>query len=383
MREQKLTVVAALGLTQTLAWASSYYLPALVAAPIARDLAISTTNVFAAFSLALLISALLGPRVGRTIDLIGGRGMLMLSNLVMASGLVALALAHGAAQMWLGWMLIGAAMGLGLYDTAFATLTRIYGHEARTPITGITLMAGFASTVGWPLTALGLATLGWRQTCLAWAAAHILLGLPVNRFLLPHTSAAAPDVSPVAARPHIALDRNMILLALAFAMGWIVSTAMAAHLPRLLAAAGATPTEAIAAAALVGPAQVAARFVEVALLQRCHPLLTARVSAALHPLGAAAIAIFGVAAIAPFTLLHGAGNGILTIARGTVPLALYGPQNYGLRLGILGTPARIGQAFAPLLFGELIERFGVNVLIVSAAFALVGLAAFSLVKPST
>jgi MFS family permease len=161
---RQLPVVLALGTTQTLAWASSYYLVAILADPIARDLDTSSTAVFAAFSAALLISAMLGPRVGRTIDLIGGRGVLTGSKLVFAAGLVLLSVANSQALSWLAWLVFGVAMGLGLYDTAFATLGRIYGDKARSAITGITLLAGFASTVGWPLTAWGAEAIGRAET---------------------------------------------------------------------------------------------------------------------------------------------------------------------------------------------------------------------------
>src|SRR5262249_32354237 len=182
MRE-RLPVILVLGTTQTLAWASSYYIPAILADPIARDLGISSTQVFAAFSAALLIAALLGPRIGARIDAVGGREVLVISNLVLAAGLVLLGLAHGAVLLWAAWLVLGLGMGLGLYDAAFAALGRLYGTAARGPITGITLIAGFASTVGWPLTALGDGAIGWRNTCFAWALAHLLLGLPLNRLL--------------------------------------------------------------------------------------------------------------------------------------------------------------------------------------------------------
>jgi hypothetical protein len=174
------------------------------------------------------------------------------------------------------------------------------------------------------------------------------------------------------------MDRNMWLLAVAFAAGWTISTAMAAHLPRLLQAAGATETQAITAGALIGPAQVAARIIEAIFLKRFHPLFSARLSSIMHPVGAALLCL-GADAVPMFAVLHGAGNGILTIARGTVPLALYGPVNYGYRLGVLGAPARVGQAGAPLLFAVLIDKFGAGALVVSAALGLVTLAAFCLV----
>lgn len=376
----RLIIVAALGTAQTLAWASSYYLIAIVADPMAASLGTSSTAVFAAFSASLLVSALLGPRVGRIIDRLGGREVLAVSNLLYAAGLVALGMAQSAWTMWLGWLLLGAAMGMGLYDAAFAALGRIYGTAARQPITGITLIAGFASTVGWPLTAWGVAAIGWRYTCLGWALAHLAIGLPLNLLLLPNLRGTAPAIA-AQARPHIPMDRIMWLLGFAFAAGWIVSTGMAAHLPRVLEAAGATTAEAVAAAALVGPGQVAARMMEAGFLSRYHPLLSARLSTVCHPVGAALLVSGGGWLAMPFTLLHGAGNGVLTIARGTVPLAVFGPENYGYRLGLLGAPARIAQAAAPLAFGFLIDRWGASVLYASSLACIAALLALVCVHP--
>jgi MFS family permease len=141
-------VVAALGTAQTLAWGSSYYLPAILADPIAQGLGLSRTTVFGLFSGALLLSAVLGPSVGRAIDNRGGQGVLTLSNLVLAAGLVLLGVAQGVFMLALAWAVLGIGTAMGLYDPAFATLTGLYGRDARGPITGITLIAGFASTVG-------------------------------------------------------------------------------------------------------------------------------------------------------------------------------------------------------------------------------------------
>src|ERR1700686_4830748 len=185
MTERQLPLILALGTTQTLAWASSYYLPAILADPIARDLGVSSNWIFDAFSASLVISALLGPRVGRQIDLVGGRSVLSISNLTLAAGLVLLGVSYSVPVLIVAWLLLGVGMGFGLYDAAFGALGRIYGDAARRSITGITLIAGFASTVGWPLSAWGLDTIGWRNPCFAWAAAHILIGLPINYFTLP------------------------------------------------------------------------------------------------------------------------------------------------------------------------------------------------------
>jgi hypothetical protein len=238
-------------------------------------------------------------------------------------------------------------------------------------------MAGFASTVGWPLTALGLAHLGWRDTCFAWAAAQLVIGLPLNLLIIPPVPAGAHKAA-AAVKPQIPIDRPMVLLAITFAAAWSVTGAMAAHLPRILEATGATPLQAVTAGALIGPAQVAARIVEAFVLSRHHPLLSTKLACITHPLGAAIIGVAGGGAASAFALFHGAGNGILTIARGTLPLAIFGPTNYGYRLGLIGAPARMAQAGAPLAFGLLTDLMGGKVLIVSSALSLTALLALSL-----
>ena len=374
------TTVTVLGITQTLAWASSYYLPAILALPIARDTGIDSLQVFAAFSVSLLISAVLGPRVGRTIDAFGGREVLAMSNIAFAAGLMILSMATSGSGVWCAWLVLGVGMSLGLYDAGFATLGRIYGDKARSAITGITLIAGFASTVGWPLTAWGDSTIGWRATCLVWACVHVLIALPMNRFLLPKFTSTSAEKQ-AAQNAQVPLDRNMLLLGFAFASAWMVTAAMAVHLPRILQATGASATEAIAAGMLIGPAQVGARIIEAGWLSRFHPMVSLRLACFAHPLGAALLTVSGAAFPAVFVVLHGAGNGILTIARGTVPLAIFGPQNYGLRLGLLGAPARIAQAASPLLFAWLIDHMGAGILLATSGFLLAALLALAWVRP--
>ncbi|MGL4439246.1 MAG: MFS transporter [Bosea sp. (in: a-proteobacteria)] len=352
-------IVSALGTAQTIAWASSYYLPAVLATPMAASLGVSPVWVFAGFSAALVVSALVGPWAGARIDSLGGRGVLAASNVIFAAGLGLLATAQSVEMMFAGWIVIGLGMGAGLYESAFATLTGIYGADARSPITGITLIAGFASTVGWPLSALLEANHDWRMACLVWAGLHLLVALPLNAILPAGTLSAPARDAPIekaAAAP--SETRVMALLAFVFAVTWFCSTAMAAHLPRLLETAGATTAVAVAAGALIGPAQVVARVAEFGLLRKVHPLMSARIAAIGHPMAVATLMLIGAPAAYAFTLLHGAGNGILTIAKGTLPLALFGPAGYGFRQGLLNAPARIMQALAPLLFGYALERFG-------------------------
>ena len=374
-------LVLRLGSAQTLAWASSYYLPAMLADAMAAELGVPSTRVWLGFSLALGVSALLGPASGRAIDRHGGRRVLVVSSVVFAAGLVTLGLASGPASMTLGWLVLGLAMGCGLYDAAFATLVRLQGPAARPAITGITLLAGFASTVGWPLSAWIAHTWGWREACLAWAALHLVLGLPLNASLpqaapatphredpaLPQSSAPATTQ---ATAPAQSPRRVGIALAYVFAATWFVSTAMAAHLPQMLVAHGATLSGAVAVAALVGPAQVAGRLAEYGLMRRLHPLWSARLAATAHPLGALVWLLLGPIASPLFAVLHGSGNGILTIAKGTLPLALFGPHGYGARQGWIMAPSRVAQAFAPLAFGACVARWGAQAMWLSAALGL-------------
>jgi MFS family permease len=358
-------------------------LPALLAAPLADSLGIPVTHVFGAFTLALVVSALVGPTAGRAIDTHGGRSVLRVTNLLFAIGLGALGLAQAEWQVWAAWCVIGLAMGSGLYDAAFATLVRLYPVSARQAITGITLIAGFASTVGWPLTAWWIDAMGWRGTCFAWAALHIAIGLPLHNLLprhrveqppdaraLLHTADDSHDTSP---RRQIGGTGVAMAIAAVFAITWFTSTAMAAHLPALLQGMGLGSASALGVAMLVGPAQVAGRLLEFGFLRRVHPLLSTRLAAAGHPLGVVVLLLLGPSGAWLFAGLHGMGNGILTIAKGTLPLVVFGAVGYGERQGWLMAPARIAQALAPLLFGVAVARWGSGALWLTAGLGLLAL----------
>lgn len=434
-------VVLLLGSAQTLAWASSFYLPALLAAPMARELGLEVATVFLAFSLALVLSAVVGPATGRFIDRHGGRHLLMGTSLLFAAGLALLGWVQGPWSLFAAWAVIGVAMGAGLYDAAFAGLVWLYGRASRDPITGITLLAGFASTVGWPLTAWMSDEWGWRGACFGWAALHVVLGLPLNALLprrrqpppawageatevapaaksatgtkagaaptsitastampqsastsalataspaatapIPVTAPATPAAAAASVAPAAVPWKPLLLLAFIFATTRFVSTGIGAHLPGLLMAAGATLAAAVAAGTLVGPAQVAGRVLEFGLLRKWHPLLSARLAALGPPLGMGALLVFGLPAAAPFALLHGAGNGIITIAKGTLPLAMFGPQGYGTRQGWLSMPAQSVQAFAPWLFGLALQSSPRTVMVMACAVSLSAVGALLLLR---
>jgi predicted MFS family arabinose efflux permease len=379
--------VTAIGVAQTIAWGSSFYLPAMLAPGMASAFGRSASDVFGLLSIALLLAALVSPAAGRLIDRHGGRPVLLVATLLFVAGLVTLAAANHAAALVAGWLLLGVAMGCGLYDAAFAALVRLLGREARRSISGITLIAGFASSVGWPLSAWMQSAWGWRGACLGWAALHLLVALPLYLWSLPKLGAAeadapgsapaampapstvrAPDTAPTESRrPALAL------LMLLFVCWSFVSGAVATHLPALLLAAGVPVAGAVAMAALAGPSQVAARLLELSLLSRRSPLLSARLAGLGHPLAAGALLLLGPWAAVPFVVLHGLGNGLLTIVRGTLPLALFGPAGYGARQGFIALPGRLLGAASPWLFGLLIEARGVQALWLTAALGGAGL----------
>jgi MFS family permease len=312
--------------------------------------------------------------------------VLTCTNVVFAAALALLAVAQGPVVMFLSWTLMGMAMAAGLYDGAFATLVKLYGTGSRGAITGITLLAGFASTVGWPITAWIEGVFGWREACLFWAFAHLAVGIPLNISLPRHnvlkdsrTSAARAAAEDVSAEPSPRI--TTILLATVFALTWFVATAMAAHLPRLLQIYGYGAGAALAMASLVGPAQVAARLLEFGFMRATHPLILARLASIAHPAGALLMMALGGPAGVVFALLHGAGNGVLTIAKGTLPLVIFGPDSYGARLGLLMAPARITQAFAPYLFGLAMDHLGKGALWLSIGIGLISCLALLGLKP--
>ena len=384
---ERVVTVAKLGSSVTIAYASTYYILAILAKDIAQSLGLAVSTVFLAFSVALLVSAVLGPWAGRLVDHYGGRRVLSFNSLVFAGGLAALSAVQGPVGLFAAWMLIGVAMSAGFYEGAFSALVRMYGATARSAITGITLIAGFASTIGWPLTTWLNLEFGWRGACLAWAAIHVLIALPLNLSLPSAKKAqkvdAAVPASPEAAnqpKAQAAAPSTSWLLAFVFGATWFTATAMAAHLPQLLQANGVGLASAIAFASLVGPAQVAGRLLEYSLLRNISPLVSARIASNAHATGALFFLAIGVPAGVVFTVMHGAGNGVMTIANGTLPLLFFGPGGYGARQGKLMMPARFAQALAPYVFGLAIERFGASALWFSIALGLMAFAALLVLR---
>jgi len=350
LRAPQTAIMLVLGLGQTIAFASSFYLLGVLGDAIAADLALAPTFVFGLMSLALAVTPLVAPRAGRWIDERGGKTVLLLSNVIFAAGLCLMAAAPGAVVLTAAMLVIGAAMAIGMYGTPFAILVRLYGEDARRSITGVALLGGLGSAVGWPLTAWLEHSFGWRGACLAWAGLHIAVCLPLAAVVVPRVYGQAHHTQAETPEP-VVWDRRMVQLAVLFACAWFVSTAMSSHLPRLLAAFGLTPAKAATVAGLVGVAAVSVRFAEFTVMRRFAPLIATRVATLMHPLGAAGLLALGAPGAPLMALGQGAGAGMLTVAKGVLPLTLFGAQNYAYRSALLSRPAQFVQIGGPALYG--------------------------------
>lgn len=358
----KLTVVSAIGTAQILAWGSSYYLLAVLAGPIAADTGWSLAWVMGALSIGLLVSGLVAPRVGHIIERNGGRPVLASSAILLAVGLFGLGVSPTLPVFIAAWVVIGVGMGTGLYDPAFSALGRLYGDEARQAITQVTLFGGFASTVCWPLTALLAEHLGWRGACLAYAAVHLVVVLPLYLFGMPQE--ARKNAPSVAAAGAVAADRvradqrfAFILLATGFTLASVIMTVIAVHLLALMQAQGLVLAAAVAFGTLIGPSQVAGRILEMVFGRKANPIWTLVSSAALVVIGLGLlVAAPGIAAAS--IVLYGMGSGLRSIARGTVPLLLFGREGYAILMGRLAFPTLLATAAAPILGAWLLDLLG-------------------------
>lgn len=379
MMHRRAAVISTLGVIEILAWGSSYYLLAVIAGPISAETGWPLTWITAGLSGGLLVAGLLSPLIGRTVGRHGGRPVLAGSAMLLALGLTLLGTSRSFPVFCLAWLVLGAGMGAGLYDAAFATLGRTYGEGARSAITALTLWGGFASTVCWPLSAFLVEQVGWRGTCFVYAAIQAGFSLPLILALIPRPPPlppAAPAGTGANKRPEGGDRRPFLLLAAIGVCGGVISAAFSVHLLTVLQQLGLSLAAAVSLGALFGPAQVGARILEAAGRGRHHPLWTLTAALALV---AAGLASLGTGAVLPglAIILYGGGNGLFSIARGTVPLALFGPSRYAALVGALALPNLLAQALAPWLGAWVITRFGAGAAL--AALACLGLVNLGLV----
>jgi MFS transporter len=382
--------VSVLGVTQILSWGALFYPPVLTVPLIATDHGWSRAFAMGGFSAALFVGGLCSRYIGATIDRVGGHVVMPVGSLLGAAGLFALVVVHSAGAYFAVWMVLGAAMAASLYDPAFATLGRIFGAAARAPITTLTLAGGFASTVSWPATQFLIDTVGWRGTYLIYAALLAAVAAPLHAFALPRQRVAstvrgAPalqsGIEPAATLP--AHGIAFILVAAGFAAYAFVPSALSAQLLAIFKRFGLEPDTVVAIGMLFGPAQVLARICELSFARRLPPLWIARFAVGLLVAAFALLALlpFSAGVAAGFAVMYGMANGLLTIARGTVPLALFGAAGYGRLVGRIGGPFLVVQALAPVVVTYVADRASDAAgLTLVAAFAAAALVCFLLIR---
>jgi MFS family permease len=391
LRQPATHAILALGITQIITWGTTLYALGVLGKPIAEATGWSQSLVFGGLTVGLLASAIVSTRIGRDIDRYGGQKIMALGSLLMAAGLVALAFVETPAAYLAAWVLLGLSMRMCLYDAAFAALVQVTPSRGRRAISYLTLFGGFASSLFWPIAHILNNAYGWRATLLIFAAINFCVCLPLHWIGLAqrenepppngHADASAVVPTAAAAPPLEGPARSvaMLLFGVIVAASAIVFGAMAAHLVPLLQASGLTPAAAVWIASLKGVAQVAGRIWDLTLARKWHPIDVGRVSVAVMPLSFLVLMLGGanlLAALA-FTLLFGISNGLVTIMRGAVPLALFGARGYGEVLGILATPYLLLAALAPAAFALIVEAYGYGaaqaIMLLAGVFAVMGM----------
>lgn len=378
--------VLVLSVTQILCWGMLIYPPVLTLPRVAAEHGWSLAFCMAGFSLGLVTSGIVAPRVGGLIDRRGGNVVMSIGALTGAVGLALLASTDQPPLYFASWLLVGVAMASTLYDPAFATLTRLFGASARRQITFVTFAGGFASTVGWPATQILLAQFGWRGTHLIYAAVLVCVVAPLHAFALPRKAveSAPAELAPIAEPTAQPEGWPFILLASAFALHALILSGVTSNLLAMLERNGIGAATVVTLGALFGPAQVVARLADFLLAGRTHPLWIARGAVLLMALAFALLAFvgFSIPTAAVFCVAFGAANGVMTIARGALPLMMYGAHGYGRVIGRIARPALFVQALAPFVVASAVERLSDPVVIeIGMAGALAALGCFLAIRP--
>jgi MFS family permease len=367
-RDPLLFAVCALGVAQITAWGTSYYCLGVLAGPIAADTGWSRSLVYFGFAVSLLAMGAVSAWAGRAIDRHGARAIMGAGTVLVSLGLYALSWVQSEWTYLAVWALLGIGMRLCLYDAAFAALVQVVPSRGRLAISYLTLFGAFASTVFWVAGHYFNQAGGWRQTLVLFAAINLALCLPLNWIGLARkesTSKAAevaaaapsPDRSPLEGSQRVVA---MALFALTMSLNGFVFSVVSVQLIPLLEAAGLAAAAAVWVASLKGCAQFGGRVVEIVFARNLHAMTVGRIAIGVLPISFILLLFSGggFAAIVAFTLLMGAAQGVITIVRGAVPLALFGTNGYGAVLGMLATPILIVNAVSPTIFAMIVERWG-------------------------
>ncbi|MDO5895552.1 arsenite efflux MFS transporter ArsK [Agrobacterium sp. Azo12] len=383
-------VVSALGVTQIVGYGTLYYSFSILAPAMASDLGISLEQVFAIFSIALFIGGLSAPFIGRHMDRIGAASVMTLGSALAALTLAACAWSPSVAIFALTIVLMEVFSGMVQYQAAFATLVESQPRTASRSITYLTLVAGFASTIFWPIAAMLTAYLSWRQIYVVFAVLNLTVCMPLHYWIkrsgkkddqqnrIGNGNAVPGALAPQARR------RGIVLVSIAFSLTGFTIAAILAHMVPMLGAIG-LGSAAVAIGALFGPAQVLSRLINMVFGQRLSPPALAITSASFIVLGVIVLGLSGdwLPGAVAFAICLGLGSGINSIAQGSLPLYLFGSAGYGAITGKMAGARLATGAAAPFLFAAAMDRIGTTLsLFVISMIGVLGIIAFMAVAAS-
>lgn len=366
----RIRMVVGLGISQILGWGATFYMPAVLAHPMSRDTGWSVSAIVAGLSLGLLVAGLGSPFVGRWIDRRGGRTVMATASVLLAAGILMVSVSTALWAYYASWIVLGLGMAAGLYDAAFATMGRMLGKEARSSMSGLTLVGGFASTLCWPILAAAETHMGWRHTLQCLAALHLVLCVPIHLMCIPKLMSEADAVKPTVdttgkpadptpvQEPSVPGPWVFALVGAIFTLQALVTSSMAVHLIPALQQIGFATATALAVGVLLGPAQIGARLVEMMFGRQVHPTWTFRVTSTCVLIGVAMMACGHTWLAFAAMLLYGGGNGVLTIVKGSLPLSLFGVKGYATRMGILARPVMLAHACGPVIGALVLDTWG-------------------------
>ena len=378
-------------MTRIIGWGSTFYSPSVLVGALDREIGLNAEIVFGGITILLVTGALVAPAIGRVLDREGTRRSMCIGAVICALGLGVLSQAQGPMSYLASWSVIGLGHAMSLANTGNVTISQLMGDRTRRVIGLMMLVTGLASSVFWPLTAVLMNAFGWRMTLLVFAAMQIVIVLPVYasipRYRHLPARAAKPEAASVGERGRVAPEARRAafwLVALAFSASGLVSWGLPLHLISLFQEAGLTQAEAVWVATLSGPATLAARAIDATLGERLPAEKVALFGLLLGPILCLTLPFvtMTITAAAIFIVLFSAALGVISIARATLPLALFGRNGFASMLGKLTVPQNMTFAAAPLLFAVMIERLGASpTLVISAAIQAIGFAAmFALVR---
>ncbi len=384
-RRDMLRAILGLGTTQIIGWGSTFTALTIFGTPIGLDLGLEREVVFGGIAMMLLVSAMLSPRTGQLIDRLGARNIMTAGSFIAAIAMFAQAKAGGVITYMLGWVLFGIAMPLMLNNAAMPGLVQVVGSNARSAITGLTLISGLTGTVFLPFSNYLLDAVGWRNAYLLFACLHIGICAPIHWLVLRRSTSpetvpdGAPKLKPKAppTAPNEGLlspehrKRAFFLLAVWSCTEGLLTWGLYMQVIDVLTGLGLQRGTAVWIWALVGPMQACARFFELLSGGRHSILATAMGSALMTTLSFVAFLFAGVSvgSTVVFCLLMGLGHGLFAVARNMLPLTLFGPKEFGSYMGRLMVPQNIVNALAPILFAFILARLSPHVALWVAGFS--------------